>query len=90
MRWHVCIGGYPNGWEDPVLRTDNHELAIATAEDEARAIREQRIPMTTVAIFDDRMGEGEPLSPETVADRVADEEYERDTRNYAENRDRLA
>jgi hypothetical protein len=85
MRWHVCIGGYPNGWEPPILETDDHEEAIRFYDNLGPLGR-----MTTAAIFDDERGEGEPLCSETVADRVADEEYERDTRNYAENRDRLA
>lgn len=63
----VAYGGYPDGWEYPFLRTDNPYEAIA-AYDEATPGH-----MQIVAIFDED-GEGEPLSADTLVDRLAEEE----------------
>jgi hypothetical protein len=83
-RWHVAMGGYPDGWDTPFLKTNDPEEAIAAYE----AAKPGR--MQICGIFDDLKGEGESLSAECVADRVADEEYERDVLNYTERRDRFS
>lgn len=64
-RWSVCVGGYPNGWEPPVLETDDPEAAIARYEQTRERLRGGGYRYLTVAIFDDN-GEGEPLDPERV------------------------
>lgn len=71
MRWHVAVGGYPDGWDTPAFKTDDPLLAIGSYE-QIRREHEGEL-MTTVAIFDDRCGEGEPLDPEQVLDRLEDE-----------------
>lgn len=68
-RWSVRIGGYPNGWEPPVLETDDPETAITRYSRERDRIRGGGHRYTTVAIFDDN-GEGEPLQPDEVRERV--------------------
>lgn len=64
-RWSVCVGGYPNGWEPPLIETDDPREAVRVY---AKAT-ESTARMTTAAIFDDH-GEGEPLSPEQVDERL--------------------
>lgn len=65
-RWGVRLGGYPHGWGDSLLETDDAEEAIARYELERARLRR----MTTVAIFDDARGEGEPLDPDAVRERL--------------------
>jgi hypothetical protein len=67
MRWSVAYGGYPHGWDNPFLRTDNPYEAIAACDEATPG------HMQIVAIFDDN-GEGEPLSSDTLVDRLAEEE----------------
>lgn len=76
-RWSVCVGGYPNGWQPPVLETNDPLLAIAQYEFASADLRASHARMTTVAIFDDN-GEGEPLQPEQVLERLADEDDAQD------------
>lgn len=67
-RWSVCRGGYPNGWEPPLIETDDPREAVRVYAEAT----ERRARMTTVAIFDDN-GEGEPLDPELVDERLESE-----------------
>lgn len=66
-RWSVCIGGYPGGWEAPIIQSDDPDV-IETVYIAAELSIQGR-SMTTVAIFDDN-GEGEPLGPEMMFDRL--------------------
>lgn len=70
MRWHVAIGGYPHGWDNPFLKTDDANAAMKAYENVGPLPR-----MTTVAIFDDAKGEGQPLDPHAV-EEILDDEFE--------------
>lgn len=70
MRWSLCWGGYPHGWEPPVVESDDPYVVIKAYE----SIPTPYPHMSTVAIFDDN-GEGRPLDPEAV-EEILDNEYE--------------
>lgn len=67
-RWQVREGGYPHGWDTPVIETDDAAEAIRVHDELAAGIK--RGEWRTVAIFDDQCGEGEPLGPDTVRERA--------------------
>ena len=73
MRWHVSVGGYPNGWEPPLFQTDDAQDAISVYRKVLDAQRARHARMTTVALFADRRGEGEPLDADTVLERLEEE-----------------
>ena len=66
-RWLVAVGGYPDGWEPPHFESDDPLLAIGAYEQTRREF--EGVAMTTVAIFDND-GEGQPLDPEAVLERL--------------------
>jgi hypothetical protein len=72
LRWSVCVGGYPNGWDSPMFSTDDPEDAISIYEKVRDGLRARHARWTTVAIFDDN-GEGEPLQPERMRERMREQ-----------------
>lgn len=64
-RWSVCKAGYPYGWEDPLIETDDAQAAVDVYE----AIPRPFPRFTTAALFDAH-GDGEPLGPDAVLERA--------------------